>query len=276
MLLALALACKPPVEAPAEIGELTLYMYENFDGTGEDGADALPAGLLQLDGWLDTMPLSLEDSVDDRAVTPPKLPESRLGGADVPSSFSEELQVPVAVVAEIDQDMDTQLPVMLDANQVCIASGTTTWHAQTFDSDEACFTDGSCPTLNTSHEIHIDSLNNVWIDMTRDYTWVELEDGRMAVVARAWTSSQSNAYDGDGTWDQRYDLMVWLPTADGAGLRRFYSMWSSVTLTGVGDDFYATTVKNGLDEHYNNTVTFANGESCDDRDNAYTRDDDEG
>lgn len=276
MLIALSLACTPPVEAPAEIGELTLYMYENFDGGGEDGAEALPAALVQLDDWLGTLPLSLEDSVDDRAVTPPKLPESRLGGAAVPSSFSEELQVPVAVAGEIPQDMDTQLPVMLDANQVCIASGTTVFHEQRFLTDEGCFTDGSCESLETEHEIQIDSLNNVWIDMLRDYRWVELEDGRQAVVARAWTSDQANAYDGDGTWDQRYDLMVWLPTADGSGLRRFYSMWSSVTLSGVSDDFYATTVKNGLDEHFVRTETFANGESCDDRDNAYTRSEDEG
>lgn len=270
MLFAL-LACKPPVEAPAEIGELTLYMVENFDGTGEDAEGALPAAALSLDAWLTTLPLSLEESVDDRAVTPPTLPASRLGDLDVPDSFDEDLQVPVAVAAEVSDDMDTQVELMLDENQVCIASGTTVFHAQTFDSDEACFRDGSCDLLETSHEIEIDSLNNVWLDMKRDYRWVELDDGRMAIVALSSLPAQATAYDGDGTWDQRYDLIVWLPSEDGSTVRRFYSMWSSVTLTGVSDDFYATTVKNGLDEHLNNTVTFAAGETCDDRDNEYTR-----
>jgi len=270
MLIAL-LACKPPVEAPAEIGELTLYMVENFDGTGEDGEDALPAAALSLEAWLVTLPLSLDDDVDDRAVTPPTLPESRIGFMTAPSSFDEELQVPVAVAAEVPDDMDTQVELMLDPNQVCIASGTTVYQEQTFDTDDACFRDGSCDVLETSHEIEIDSLNNVWLDMTRHYRWVEVEDGRRGIVAVSWLPNQAQAYDGDGTWDQRYDLIFWMPSQDGSKVLRFYSMWSSVTLTGVTEDFYATTVKNGLDEHFENTVTFAAGEVCDDRNNEYTR-----
>ena len=271
MLITALLACKPPVEAPAEIGELTLYMVENFDGTGEDGAEALPAAAISLENWLVTLPLSLDDDVDDRAVTPPTLPEARLGDLPVPDSFSEESQVPVAVAAEVGDDMDTQLDLMLDPNQVCIASGTTVYHEQTFDSDEACFRDGSCELLETTHEIEIDSLNNVWLDMKRDYRWFEVEDGRKGIVAVSALPNQATAYDGDGTWDQRYDLIFWLPSQDGSKVLRFYSMWSSVTLTGVTEDFYATTVKNGLDEHLTNTVTFAAGEVCDDRDNEYTR-----
>ncbi len=104
MLITALFACKPPIEAPAEIGELTLYMVENFDGTGDDGAEALPAAALSLENWLVTLPLSLDDDVDDRAVTPPSLPESRLGDLDVPGSFDEEAQVPVAVAGEVGDD----------------------------------------------------------------------------------------------------------------------------------------------------------------------------
>jgi hypothetical protein len=266
-LFALTMACTPPVEAPAELGELTLYLYENFEGEGADGEGAMPAGLLSLEEWLVDQPLSADDDVDDRAVTPPTLPFDRLGGAVAPATADEELQVPVAVWVRAKEGMDTQLELMLDENQTCIASGTTTWHQQTWtDGDAACFADGSCEVLRSESEIHIDSLANVFLDMKRDYRWVELEDGRMAVVAREWLPEQEDAYDGDGTWDQRFSLIVWLPEADGKVLR-FYSMWSSVTLAGIGDDFYSNTVKNGLNEHFENSVTFAAGESCDDRDN---------
>ena len=63
--------------------------------------------------------------------------------------------------------------------------------------------------------------------------------------------------------------MAWIPDANSGSLR-FYGMWSSVT--GLGDDLYASSVKSGLDEHYVNTSTFAEGGDCNnDRDREYDR-----
>ena len=53
----LLFACKPPVAAPAEIDELSAYLYANFNGNGEDGEEALPAGMVTLENYLLTLDL---------------------------------------------------------------------------------------------------------------------------------------------------------------------------------------------------------------------------
>ena len=62
------LGCKPPVDAPAELGELTLYLYENFDGDGEDGEEALVAGAQGLVDYMEGLNMTADTPVDDRAV----------------------------------------------------------------------------------------------------------------------------------------------------------------------------------------------------------------
>jgi hypothetical protein len=265
-ILPLAAACTPPVEAPAELGELSLYLFENFEGTGEDGADALPAGLAGLSDYL--VGLDLEGDVDGRAVTPPKLPYARLGGASTMDGAEEALQVPVAVSGLVQADMNAQAEMSMDTNQVCIASDTTTYQQQTFgsDADPEAFISGAVDRIESDHEVFVDSLSDGWMDKHQQYVWVEMEDGRMAMISRGWMTD-AETVKGDLTWDQRFELNVFIPANGDDGVMRFYSMWSSVT--GLGDDAYAVIVKNGLDEYYENSDAHWLGEDCDnDRDAA--------
>lgn len=265
-------ACSPPVEAPAELGELTLYLYENFDGDGEDGEEALVAGAQGLVDYMEGLNMTVDTDIEDRAVTPPKLPYARLGSAVAPDGVSEDAQVPVAVSGFVPEGMDIQVATLLDANQVCIASDTTVYHAQTFpNGDAAAFESRDQERLVSNHEYMMDTFaGDAWLDVERHYVWVTLEDGRELVLAKGWMPNVAPAFDKDNvSWDQRFELVAWVPDADSGSLR-FYSMWSSVT--GLGDDLYANSVKNGLDEHYVNTSVFAEGGDCDnDRDRAYDR-----
>lgn len=266
-ILPLAAACTPPVEAPAELGELTLYLFENFEETEEnegDGLVLLPAGLESLSEYLTG--LDLEGDVDGRAVTPPKLPYSRLGGAETMDGAQEDLQVPVAVSGLVQADINAQAEMSMDTNQVCIASDTTTFQQQTFaaDADPEAWASGAVDRIESDHEVFVDSLSDGWMDKHQQYVWVEMEDGRMAIISRGWMTD-AETVKGDLTWDQRFELNVFIPANGSDQVMRFYSMWSSVT--GLGDDAYAVIVKNGLDEYYQNSDAHWQGEDCDnDRD----------
>ena len=267
----LFVACKPPVDAPKEIDDLSAYMYANFDGNGTDGDGALPAAVITLEDYLLTLDLALSSDVDDRAVSLSALTAADLDGTAAPDGVDLTAQVGVAVSAETPLTMQQEVAMIMDTNQVCIASDSTAYHKVNVLSGGDCFADGECDLLETSNEFLIDSISDGWLDTFKDYRWVTLEDDRKAVVSREWMPNVAPATSGDNSWDQRFAVVVWLPSDDGSKTYRYYAIWSSVT-TILTDDLYANMVKDGLDDYYNNTVAFSNGEECDkDRDREYDR-----
>jgi hypothetical protein len=210
---------------------------------------------------LDT--LDLTGSLGDRSFTPPILTDEFKGGVTGPDVAAEE-QVPVSVAGMSRHDLDTNLGLVGETNQVCIESNTTVFYERTFTTDEACFLDGSCDTLSTENEVKKENLlAKVWYDVFKDYRTVELTDGRQAMLARSWTEEVFLGENGSNSFDQTYAIEVWIPDAtDASQTRRYYTFWSSVTLGGVDDAFYATLVEGGLDEGYQNADNFVDGELC--------------
>ena len=269
MLFLLSLGCTPPVEAPAELDELSAYLYANFNGNGEDGLAALPAGLASLEAQLATQDLTADD-VDDRAFSLTPLTEDQLDGAIYDGAVDLGLQLPVAVSGLNDLTLEQEIGLIEEPNQVCIASDTTVWSAVTVSSGDDCWKDDETCVLETTNEFLIDSLSDGWLDVVSHYRMVTLDDGRQAVIQRGWMPTQTLSHDSDNTWDTRFTMQVWIPTEDGSQVQRYYAFYSSVT--GVPDDLYTTLVVNGLDEYYGNSVAFVNGEDCDnDRDREYDR-----
>ncbi len=263
-------ACgKVPVEAPDDLGELTQYLYVNYESeTGEE----LVAGLEQLETYMLGLDLSAE--VDDRAVTPPKLTDTHLADVAYPSSVDLDKQVPVAVSYLSDVSLADHYELMLEPNQVCIASNGTKYHDRVFLTDTACFADGSCELMETTNEIRFENfLASVWLDEFQNYRNVMMEDGRTAVIQRSWMEQQFDSDNGSSSWDLRFAISVRLPDADDdSKTLRFNSFWSSVTIPGVGDDIYAALVKDGIEEGFLNEDAFIAGEACDnDRDREYDR-----
>lgn len=271
MFFVLFVACRAPVDAPEEIDALSAYLYANFNGNGEDEERALPAGLLTLESYLNTLDLVLESDVNDRTVSLSPLTEGDLDGTYAAEGIDLSLQVGVAVSAQTPLTMDEELSLIMDRNQVCIAADSTAYHEVSVLSGGDCFSDGSCDVLETSNEYFIDSISDGWLDTFKDYRWITLDDGRKAIVAREWMPEVAPATSGSNSWDQRFAIVVWLPSADGSTTLRYYALWSSVTSI-LTDEMYANMVKDGLEDYYNNTVAFVNGDDCDkDRDREYDR-----
>lgn len=257
--------CKAPVEAPEELGEVSLFLYANFDGEDE----VLAAGITNLDAFLASQDMGA--ALNDRAVTLPILGPEDQGGVTAPPGVDPNVQVPVGVFAASAHALADHVALVADPNQICIASDSTVYAARTFLTPIDCFVDGSCPRVDTDNETRTETLiADVWIDIFGDYRRVPLEDGREAMIARGWIDQVFLADGGNNSWDQRFTLDVWVPD-DAGGTRRFYGMWSSATL-GIGDDVYASLVKSGLDEYFANADGMASGEVCgNDRDRPYDR-----
>ncbi|MBN2799655.1 MAG: hypothetical protein JXX28_10955 [Deltaproteobacteria bacterium] len=260
VLLPLALtACKAPVEAPTEISELSAYMFQYFDN---EDADELFAAELVLEDYL--AGLDLTASVNDRAVSLTPLVGESVEGITIPEGVDPNLQIPVAVSGISRHGIDAQVGLILDENQICVASDSVKYAARTFLSDAGCFGDGTCDTLSTMNEVRRETfVAKVWYDTPGDFRRLTLDDGRQVILGRSWLERQFIGDSGDTSWDQSYALDVFIedPAASGQTLR-FYAMWSSVTIPGLGDDAYAGLVKSGVDEYYENADNMVDGEVC--------------
>ncbi|HHO50359.1 MAG TPA: hypothetical protein ENK18_05660 [Deltaproteobacteria bacterium] len=237
---------RAPVEAPSEIGELGLFLFEHFE---DPEPELIGAGWLNLAGFLQGVDYSL--SADERALTMPPLDGPSLGGLSIPEGAQAADQVPVAISGESLYPLDDQLQLMTDPNQTCIESSSTVWAGRTFSTDVACFESGACERLETETEVRKDSFfAKVWYDQHKTYRRFEVEDSEGGVLeliaGRAWTDQVFEGDSGVNSWDQLFHLDVYL--ADGPRTLRWFSMWSSLSVAGLGDDAYSNLVVNGLEE----------------------------
>ena len=260
------LACQPPVEAPEELGELLLYTFAEFDNEDDEYLTAT------LDGFTDyLLSVDMAGDVNARAITPPILTNEDLGSVTPPAGADPQAQVNVAVSALSTASMDQTVGLILDPNQVCITADSSVYYQRSFDTDTACFADGSCDWLEVTNETRTESvLADVWIDTQGEFRRVTREDDGAAVIfGRSWMPEAAVSDDGDNSWDQRYTFDLWLPHPTASSILRMTAMWSSVSFE---ESLYVGLVKNGLDEAFENAAAFLAGEDCsNDRDAEFTR-----
>jgi len=256
------------VEAPEELGDLTLYLFANFDTEG----DELVAGMDSLEAFLAGVDMDAE--LDDRAVTPPRLSPEHWGAVSGDPDAEPGIQVPVTVWRESPHPIASHLDLFIEPNQVCIQDDGTKYYMRSFDTDSSCLVDGSCDRANSTCEVRFENLlASAWLDTFADLRAIPAADGRVRYVIRGWMEERGIADDGESSWDQRFSLDIAIPhPEDPSRTWRFLTSWGSVTIPGVGDDLYATLVTDGIEEIFQNGDAFIEGEPCDnDRDRPYDR-----
>jgi len=247
-LLSLAACKKAPPDAPKELADLGLFLFAHFED--EDTAE-LEQGLINLKPLIAGM--DLDADAKDLAVTMPILDGDNLGGLSIPSGADASVQVPVALPALSDHSTAKNKKLAVEPNQVCIESETTKWAGREFLTDESCWEGGGCDRLETLTEVRKESiLAKVWYDQYKTYRsfTLEDEDGNTydAVIARTWTEEVFPADGGNNSWDQLFQLDIYID--DGNQALRWFVMWSSVTLGGIGDDAYSQLVVDGVADAY--------------------------
>ena len=198
-------------------------------------------------------------------MTLPVLKGDDLGGLSIPAGIDAEVQVPVALQGKSKYSPPKTAPLATETNQICIESSTTVWAGRELLSDGACFEDGSCDNLQTFTEVRKENaIAKVWYDMFKDYRTFEFEDAdgnvHDAVIGRAWIEEMFPGDGGNNSWDQLFQLDVGVSDPDGNGGLKWFAMWSSVTLTGIGDDAYANLVRDGVDDAFLYADEFLDGD----------------
>lgn len=247
--LLLAVGCaKPPPEAPKELGELGLFLFQHFED--EDTAE-LAAGLVNLRPFIEDTDFTLD--AKDRALTMPKLEGESLGSLSIPDGATIEKQIPIALAGKSSHPLKGQRELAVEPNQVCIESSSTVWARREFTSDDGCFVNGSCDSMTTETEVRKENfLAKVWYDQYKDYKSIELEDedGNVteALIARSWTEKKFIGDDPDTSWDQLFQLDI--TYEKGGESLRWFVMWSSITVPILTDDSYANLVVDGVEEAF--------------------------
>jgi hypothetical protein len=264
LVILLGSACaREPEPAPEDLGQLGLYLFRHFD---DANPSVMGGAFAQLEPHLSTT-AHLDPS--ETTVEMPILDGDDLDGHPIPEGVDAADQVPIAGTGLSQYPLLAQLALILEPNQVCIESSTTVWAHRTFLSPTACFVAAQCP-LSTLTEVRKETLiAKGWLDQPKEYRWFEFTgaDGRITDVlaGRSWID---RVFEGDGgvnSWDQLFHLDVFMENRDDPTTTyRWFSVWSSVTITGVSDDLYRSMIVLGLEEALRYGDEFISGDivSC--------------
>ncbi len=261
-----ASACKEAERAPLALEDANVFLFTNF----EEADEVLAPVIADLEAAMAT--IDLAGDLDLRSFTVPILAFDQLGGANAPAEVEAINQIPSLILGESTHDYATNKTVATELNHVCIESNSTKFYGRTIVSDQACWDDGSCAVLRTTNEVRKENaLAKAWYDLFKDYRVVVLEDGREAMISRAWIEDVFVGDRGSNEFAQTFTIEAWIP-GESTTLRS-YGMWAEINI-GLGDDLMQGQIIDGVDEGFGNADGFLGGDTSDcgaDRDRAYDR-----
>ncbi len=267
VLLALLSGCTPPPEAPTQLGELSLYLFANFD---DPDPLVMQAGIVNMLAFLEdfeaSTDLAVESSAADRTWQLPVMETQHWGGADHWDGHDPVDQLPVAVAVRSSYAGSEHADLVGLADQTPLESSSSARYDRTFVTDFAPWLSGDEPSLETSNSIDRD---NILLTLTytadKHYRWIELPDGGgNAVVARSWIDQQYVNEDGEGTANE--DTMdffsnVEMSIPSGSGTLRYNALWGAVKFEPELDEtILQNSVRNGLQEGYENVEAYLAGD----------------
>lgn len=266
-LLSLALsACKPPPEAPVELGELSLYLFANFDDPDPLVMEAGMANMLTfLEDFETGVDLSIDSAATERSWTIPALEEENWGGADHVPGVDPLNQDSVSVAVRSSYAGDAHSPLIGLGDQTPLESSSSARYDRTFLNDFDAWNTGREGALRTSNDIDRDNiLLTLTYEAHKDYRWVTLPGGEVATIGRSWISSSYVNEPGAGTSGEDVmeffsNMEVTIPSGDTS--LRYNAVWGYVAFVPPVDDaVLANTVRNGIQEGFENTEIYLSGD----------------
>ena len=251
----LAAGCTPPPEAPTELEELSIFLFEEF----ESDVEVLAAGMVNLEAFFATWDadgaLDADTPRGDREWSLPTLELTSMDGLDFPEGINPVSQLPVAVAVRSGYPGSAHTGLIALVDQTPVEADTSESYVRTFVTDIDCFVDGSCDRLEARDAIH--RLSPGVLDLNYEqkklYRHVPYgEDGAVGVVSRSWIPEEYSNDEGDFI-NQWFGLNVYLP--QGGETVRYSTLWGASSLT-LDDDFLINQVAAGIDEAFQNTETY--------------------
>jgi hypothetical protein len=236
-------ACKAPPVAPVELGELSRYVYR----TQADDEDVVAAGIENLDAFLAGQDLTAE--LLDRSWTLPDLTDEDVAGVERPDR-DVGLAAGVAVAYESVWPVVDHARVQSEADQTPFEPTAKEHYDRVFVDidDPACFPARTCDQMSTVNDATRNNiLMKVTFELFKDFRWVDLSDGRGAVVARSWFKEPFPGEGGKVVLQQTFSIDVWIDQA-GDKSWRYQAVWSESEGITQDEGLILGTVKFATDE----------------------------
>ncbi len=241
-----------PLPVPDFVGDsdLNLYLFGHFDAEDpvemQQGVEALEESLVAVD-------LAGEQS-GRRWDTGSLLTTADYGGATIWDGADPLDQIVVSVAGRSSHDVVEHGELIPLADQTPFESNSSAAYNRTLLGDGDAFVAQTADRLETMNEVHRqNAILNVWYDTTKVFRWVELTDGRKALVARAWLGEAFVGENGNNTLEQFTALEVRIPDTNGTVL--YTAIWGALRPS-LGDVVLSNSVANGIDQGWENTDLF--------------------
>ena len=221
--IALSSGCKRPAEAPAELDELCAYLYTHID---DDDDEALVAGLENLDVWLAA---HLDETLEGYTVE--NLDQETVNALD-----DQDRDITGLLGAAVGSDSafsvtDITMATAIE-DQMVVFPDTYNEYERTYVTDEDCFEDRSCDTLEVENFTisKYAGLITVTSENTGQYRWVETASG-VAMIQRTWLHEPAQIEPAIAALQEQFYLTVTLPIDNGS--RRLQATWMIGELIGA-------------------------------------------
>lgn len=265
LLVALTGCRAAPPEAPTDLGELSLFLFDEIDS--EDSAAAAQGALnlrtffLAVEAGDEGDAISLEASTarEDRTWSLPPLAVEWTEGATLPATASVDRQLPVGVAFRSVHPMDMHSDLIALPDQTPVEPESSSVYDRSFETDVDCFIDGTCDRLVGRDTVHrLNFLIDVVYEQEHEWLRVELPDGSgTAILARTWLNQLYEEEGGGSTIEQWTSTVIHLQ--DGDQSLRFTTVWGSSSLNDSFADnpeFLVNQVADGIEEGYVDTDAY--------------------
>lgn len=249
-LLLLAGGCRPALpDAPTKLDKMIHFFHQNLDS---DDPLSVGATAENFDRWFDTTD-KVEDGWASGSVS--GLSEDEVAQLEEMTWQPDPtLAVGVYIATVVDCSLEQMMEIYLEPDQLSLFPDNYDAYERFFDSDPACFSDGSCLQVDWHSDVE-DSI----VGLAMTYGLVtrmkrfeyEDDDGEttQVVLGRNVMPSPAEENVGAGGFEQSYHIEAYLPRGTGQTLH-LYGLWNHGFLEGVSEEapFWENQYKDGLVE----------------------------
>jgi hypothetical protein len=237
----LVLACSKPIEAPAEVAELTLWFFEEWDNQDQEVIEAAVTSLLD---WTDQV--DFEARWDERAYEIAALSADELDGKI--DHGRDPAEAPgVGLIYLSPHGIEEHLALQFITDQTPMEPSSPDYYQRTITQGEDCFADRSCDVLRYENDITRENIAyQVNYLMEKELLWVAVDGlASQAICGRSWMPESAHDEGKISLW-QGYSIDLWIPL--GSGTIRYQVSWQETELPGLTWDQVSGVVAGGIDD----------------------------
>jgi len=195
-------------QAPTDINDITRYLFREWDNPDPL---VMQAGLTTLEKILEGKKLGPMGAGNDRLLQVSPIHKEDLTVTPFPMDKDPANTLGTLVTRESQWPVIDHARVQADPNQLPVEPNATVYVRTYLEpTDPSCLIDASCKILRTTNEItRSNTTLQVTYTLLKNFRWVTMADGRLALCARAW--APMTFHGSTGGILQSYSIDIFLP-----------------------------------------------------------------